>query len=383
MKPEAEAPACNWLCSGDVVFPAMLARIEGATRTVRLETYIFKGGRLADRFRATLVAASRRGVQVRVLLDGLGSYGLSAGYWDDLQAAGGSVRTFNPLSLHRLGIRNHRKLLVCDDRSAFIGGFNIAPEYEGDGVTCGWCDLGLELEGPLVAQLAGSFDEMFERADMKHKRFVTLRRSRGPGLSARAAEAPSERLLLSAPGRGSSPIKAALRADLQHAKHVQIVVAYFLPTRQIRRQLFHVARHGGRVQLILAGKSDVKVSQLAGRNLYRRFLRAGVEIYEYQPQILHAKLMVIDDAVYVGSANLDQRSLQINYELMVRFQGAEFSTRAREVFADTLAHCKRVTREEWRAGRSLWRSLKQRWAYWLLARIDPYIAARQWRALPD
>ena len=98
-----------------------------------------------------------------------------------------------------------------------------------------------------------------------------------------------------------------------------MIIAYFLPSWRLRRDLMRVARRGGQVQLILAGKSDVQLSMLAAQSLYRRLLRAGVEIYEYQPQILHAKLFIVDDAVYPGSSNLDTRSLQINYELMIRF----------------------------------------------------------------
>jgi cardiolipin synthase len=137
------------------------------------------------------------------------------------------------------------------------------------------------------------------------------------------------------------------------------------------------------VQLILPGKSDVLVSHLAGQSLYRRFLKAGVQISEYQPQVLHAKLIIADDAVYVGSANLDPRSLDINYELMIRFDRKEMADQARAIFAGNLAHCRQITREEWRRSRTLWRRLKQRWAYWLLVRIDPYLARRQWQALPD
>jgi cardiolipin synthase len=174
-----------------------------------------------------------------------------------------------------------------------------------------------------------------------------------------------------------------LRRDLARARNVQIVVAYFLPTWRLRRGLIHVARRGGQVQLILAGKSDVLVSQLAGQSLYRRFLKTGVTIYEYQPQILHAKLIIIDDVVYVGSANLDQRSLNINYELMVRFEGKQVVDQARAVYANILKHCSQITSEEWRKSRTLWQRLKQHWAYFLLVRIDPYIARRQWRRLRD
>jgi len=108
-----------------------------------------------------------------------------------------------------------------------------------------------------------------------------------------------------------------------------------------------------------------------------------VEIYEYQPQILHAKLFIIDDVVYAGSANLDQRSLNINYELLIRFNTNHVTDQARAIFEKNLQHCRQVTREEWRRSRSFWRRLKQRWAYFVLVRLDPYIAQRQWRGLPD
>ncbi len=369
---------CQWLCTGREFFSAILSAIDAAQHSVRLEMYIFSAGPLGDSFRAALVRARQRGVRIRVLLDALGSYGLPKGYWGPLQAAGGEVAFFNPLSLSRWGIRNHRKLVVCDEEVAFVGGFNIAGEYEGDGVTCGWCDLGVEIRGPLARDLAESFEDMFARADYQHRRFIRLHRR-----AKRVILAAREQLLLSGPGRGRSPIKRALHRDLEEARSVRMMIAYFLPSWRIRRQLARVARRGGRVQLILAGKSDVSLSRVAAQSLYRRLLRSGVEIYEYQPQILHAKLIIIDGRVYVGSANLDQRSLNINYELMVRFDDGAAARTAEETFSKALAHCRQITLPEWRKSRSLWSRLKQRWAYFLLVRLDPYIARWQWRGLPD
>ncbi|HLP76908.1 MAG TPA: phospholipase D-like domain-containing protein, partial [Candidatus Paceibacterota bacterium] len=360
-----EGTIYNWLCAGDAIFSAMLAEIDAAQSSVCLESYTFSAGSPGERFRDALLRAHQRGVRVRVLIDGLGSVGLAASFWNPLRAAGVEVRIFNPVVLNRMSIRNHRKLLVCDERVAFVGGFNIAPEYEGDGVTCGWCDIGLKIAGPLAAQLAFSFEEMFARAEFRHKRFMRLRRFDAK----RAVTWPREQILFSGPGRGRSPIKRALIKDLSVARDVKIIVAYFLPTWRLRRALMNVVQRGGRVQLILPGKSDVLVSQLAGRSLYRRLLKAGVEIYEYQPQILHAKLIIVDDAVYVGSSNLDQRSLQINYELMIRFQNSQIADRAREVFSANLKNSLPVTEEQWWKTRTLWRRLKQRWAYFLLVRI--------------
>jgi cardiolipin synthase A/B len=371
-------PAYQWLCACDEIFPAMLAAIDAATESVSLEIYTFEDCPLGRDFLTALVRAGERGVRVRVLVDSVGSFFLPDHFWQLLRKTGGKVRWFNPIALKRATIRNHRKLLVCDDRVAFIGGFNVSPQYEGDGINGGWCDVGMKIDGSLAARLALSFDDMFARADFRHRHFVRWRKFSAK----KTVVLPQEQILFSGPGREQNPIKHALRRDLSDAKDVQIIVAYFLPSWRLRRALIRVARHGGRVRLILAGKSDVQISKLAAESLYRPLLRNGVEIYEYQPQVLHAKMFVVDDIVYAGSSNLDTRSLQINYELMIRFENAEMARQARGIFAKTLEHCRRVTEDEWRRSRTLWQKLKQQWAYFLLDRIDPYVARWQWRGLP-
>ena len=378
MPAEATGANWNWLYAGQEIFPAMLQSIDSARHSVYLETYIYAPGPLGERFRDALILACLRGARVRVLIDAFGSFALADSFWKPLREAGGEVRWFNPISWHRVGIRDHRKLLICDEEIAFVGGFNIAKEYEGDGVTCGWCDIGLRVQGPLAARLAGAFMEMFSRADFHRRWLLHLRKPRAK----KVVRAPHEQLLLSGPGLGRSPIKRALLRDLAHARSVRIMVAYFLPTWRLRRALTRAAHRGATVQLVLAGKSDVLISQLAARSLYRRLLKAGVQIWEYQPQILHAKLIIVDEVIYAGSANLDQRSLNINYELMVRFESQAMAARAREVFARTLKHCRQIVLEQWARERSLWQRLRQRWAYLLLVRIDPYLALRQWRTLP-
>ncbi len=374
-----QAPALQWLCTGREIFPAMLDAIQSARVSVRLETYIYADGKLGRQFLDALVAAVQRGVRVRVLVDAFGSWELPNNFFAPLLAAGAEVHFFNPLRLWRFGVRDHRKLLVCDDAVAFIGGFNIADEYDGDGVARGWCDLGARVESPaLVKELAASFDELFTLADFHRKPLLRLRafKRKRKSLPRLAGE-----LLFSHPGRGASPFQTALHRDLAHVRDLRIITAYFLPTRRVRRCLTHAARNGGRVQLILAGKSDVLLSQLAARSLYHRLLKAGVEIYEYQPQILHAKLIIADGIAYAGSSNLDVRSLNLNYELMLRFEDQTVTAGAREIFERALKHSRRIEPGTWFKSLTWWQRFKNRWAHFLVARIDPLVALRQFRAV--
>jgi len=375
----AQVTKWKWLLCGDEAFPAMLAAIDAARESIRLEVYIFADDELGRRFRDALLRARQRGVSVRVLVDGVGSNDLPDDFWTSLKVDGGEARVFNPIALKRFGIRNHRKLLVCDARVAFIGGFNISHEYEGDGVKQGWRDLGLQLEGGMIDELSASFDEMFTLADFRHKRFARLWQAKHK----KTVVAVNAQLLLGGPGRGWNPIRRALNKDLAHARRVQIIEAYFLPTWRMRRALGRAARKGGEVQLVLAGKTDVVLSQLAARSLYQRLLKSGAQVSEYQPQILHAKLLVIDDAVYVGSANLDPRSLSINYELMIRFENPKMAAEARRIFSDTLAQSSRIDVATWKRSRTFWMKLKERFAHFVLARVDPHVARLQWKWLPE
>ena len=373
------SPALRWLNNGLVVFPAMLDAIHSARISIRLEIYIYTNGKLGRQFLAALLAAAQRGVRVRVLVDAFGSWELANKFFAPLLAAGAEVHFFNPLRLWRFGVRDHRKLLVCDEAVAFIGGFNIADEYDGDGVTRGWCDFGARIESSALAKaLTLAFDELFALADFHRRPLLRLRSFKR---KRKTQAKPSEELLLSQPGRGTSPFQAALHHDFARARHVRIITAYFLPTHRVRRYLLRTVRNGGRVQLILAGKSDVLISQLAARSLYHRLLKAGVEIYEYQPQILHAKLIISDGITYVGSSNLDIRSLNLNYELMLRLEDKAIAAGAREIFEHTLKHSRRIEPGTWHQSQTWWQRWQYRWAHFMVARIDPLVALRQFRAV--
>ena len=372
----SETATFCWLRSGEEAFAAMLGAIGEASASIRLETYIYEASPLGERFRDGFVKARQRGVQVQVLVDALGSIRLTSAFWEPLIKAGGEFAWFNPLSLQRWSYRDHRKMLICDQAVAFVGGFNIAEAYNGDGVRRGWRDLGSRITGPLVEHLAASFDTFFLRATAKHKPLQRLRRAPN-----KITTGPNWKLTLSGPGRHHGDLKRTMVADLRIGRSVSIICAYFLPTWRLRKELMGVSKRGGRVRLILAGKSDVILAQLASRRLYRAFLRAGVEIFEYQPQILHAKMFIIDDIVYVGSANLDVRSLRINYELLVRIEAADVAGEARHIFQGDLEQSQQIDPMTWSKSRSFWAKLREDWAYFVLARIDPYLAGRQLKAL--
>jgi cardiolipin synthase A/B len=314
------------------------------------------------------------------MVDDAGSWFLPSNFFKPLTDAGAEVRRFNPLNHWRFGVRNHRKLMVCDDSVAFIGGFNVADEYDGDGVVQGWFDLGICIQNTALSkELASSFDELFSLTDFHLKPLCHLKPLLRLRLYKRKlkfnAKIASE-LLTIQPGRGASHFQKTLYRDLTRAHHVRIVSAYFLPTRRLCRDLIHLARQGIRVQLLLAGKSDVEISQMAARSLYYRLLKAGIEIYEYQPQILHAKLIVIDGITYVGSSNFDIRSLNLNYELMVRFEDKSITATAQEIFSRALDNSKQIELHQWRKNHTFWNDCKNHWMHFLLTRIDPFISLK-------
>jgi cardiolipin synthase A/B len=360
----------------------MWKAIAAARSRVRLETYIWKAGLVADRFLLELHAALGRGVRVELLLDAFGSDGLPADYFQALRAAGARVVWFNPRRVLRLSFRNHRKLLTVDAEVAVIGGLNIADEYDGDGVERGWRDFAVELRGGIVPVLDRSLDRMFRLADFGAQSLQYFARHYRAGRRRRVERtvAGSAALLLSGPGTRSHFMQASLRRDLQVCADVLIYAAYLLPPSRMRRAIRAVA-HRGRVRLMTGALSDVPLVRWAAQRLYPFWLRGGVQLFEYQPQIVHAKLIAIDDIVYVGSANLDIRSLRINYELLVRVQSPALAAQVRAAFEQDLQRARPIDAAGWRATRRWWHGLVSLWAYLLLVRLDPYLARQRLKRL--
>lgn len=369
--------ACGveWLASGGVGMARMLEAVELAGHDVRMEMYIFKEGGPGDDFRHALLAAARRGVRVRLLLDAIGSGGLPERYWDSLAAAGGEVRWFHPIGGGLAMVRSHRKMLACDGSVAFVTGFNIAPEYEGDGVEVGWRDAGVRIEGGPAGMVEALFDEQFERASRGHRGPVRLLRRRPDG-SGRCHHGGEVEVLPVTPGRGESALTKSLRADIARAaagrRRVVWVTPYFVPPAWFRKALRRAARAGADVTVVVPMRSDVGIAQRAARHVYGGLQRSGVRIMEYRPQMLHAKVWCVGDAVYVGTSNLDPRSLHLNYEVMVRCTGADITGRAWADVEDIMARSAEVPRLGWGA-RSWWQRARDQLAFWILYRIDPWL----------
>jgi cardiolipin synthase len=374
--PAPAEPAPELLVGGSAAYACMWRLVRLARSAVELETYIYETGAVGDRFLAELTGAARRGVRVRVLVDAYGSDTLPQGYFAPLLAAGGELRWFNPKRLLRISFRNHRKLLRADGE-AVVGGLNIADAYDGDGLQAGWRDFAVRVDGPVVDALAESFARMWDLSAFGRREVRGFWRT-GRRLITAAQGQPE--LLLSGPGCPTAELRRRMLFDIRAARGMLAWAAYFLPSRRIGAAIRDIARRG-EAEIMLGERSDVPASQWASERLFARFLRAGVGIHCYRPQIVHAKALVLDDVVYVGSSNLDVRSLLINYELLLRIPSAALAARLRAEFETDRRHADTLDLVRWRRTRRWWQSLRSYIAYQLLARLDPYLAARSLRSL--
>jgi cardiolipin synthase len=363
----------QWLCGGGNFFPAMLDAIGSARQSVELEIYIYADDQIGRQFLDALTQSAKRGVKVRVLADAYGSFMLSRSFFEPLILAGGEVRFFNPLRFSRFGVRDHRKLLICDRQTSFLGGANICDCHSGDGISQGWFDLMAKMEdAELAGLLADEFEQTFANAAFAHGRFRRLRAFR------RFRRRTDETQIFAVrPGRGAGGFQRALHWELTRAQAADFIVPYFLPSRKLRKLLRQIVKRGGRVRLILPALCDVPLARAAGLIYYARLLRGGVEIYEYQPQILHAKLCIVDEKVFAGSSNLDVRSFNLNYELMLRFTDHATVAGAKEIFSEALKRSRRIELKEFRRSQNFWQRWKNYWAHFLVARIDPLLGLRQ------
>jgi cardiolipin synthase len=363
------------LAGGPERLEALVALIDRAVVSLRVLYYIYADDVSGRRVRDALVAAQGRGVAVTLIVDGFGSDKASDDFFRPLEAAGAGVCRFLPRLGRRYLLRNHQKLALADaetDGRAIVGGFNVEDDYFGTAAQGAWRDLGLVVEGPAAGRLAGYFDTLADWTRRPNARVRTLRcalerysESQGP-----------VRWLLGGPTARLSPWGMAMRTDMRTAVRVDMIAAYFAPNPGNLRRIERVKRRNhGRVRIITAGKSDNDATIGAARHTYARLLRRGVRVAEYQPAKLHTKLYVIGNAVHLGSANFDMRSLYINLEMMLRVEDAAFARAMKDYFVHEWRHSTEIGRERHKKV-GWWLRLKWSAAYYVVAVLDYGVTRR-------
>jgi len=361
---------------GEARLRILLDLIVGAEKCIKILMYMFNPDEAGEKVRDALVDAARRGVEVRLLIDGFGS-AAPPEFFDVLNEAGAEECVFNPSYGRRYLLRNHQKLVIIDDRVAIIGGANIDRTYMSDRGSKHWRDLWLTIEGPEVAMPSRYFDTLFRWSMRTRPGFQYLRRQlaefsewRGP-----------LQWKFSGPLSMRNSWWRSIGRDIRRGSRLDMIFAYFAPPGAMVRRLGRIGRRG-RARIITAAKSDNNATIAAARHSYSRLLRRHVEMYEYQAAKLHTKLAIVDDIVHIGSSNFDYRSLYINLEIMLRIKDAGFAAALRSYFERELDDCTWITPELHKRRSNPWRRLKWAFSHFLVNVMD-YTVTRRLNFRPE
>jgi phosphatidylserine/phosphatidylglycerophosphate/cardiolipin synthase-like enzyme len=337
------------LVDGERFFDEMLSAIGQARESVLLEMYLVASGALFERFMQALSAAAARQVAVCLLFDHYGARDLKTVDRNRLRAAGVQLVFYNPIALKKWAhnfSRDHRKLMVVDQRLAFIGGAGLTDRYwidTPDLPDTPWHEVMARLEGPVVQDLVTLFVRLWQRSTLAAPVWLRGSQSSGP------AEGGARVRVLTSEGPARQDIKfSVLRMTRFARQRVWIGTAYFLPSFALRLALRRAARRGLDVRLLVAGPlTDHRWIYHASKRYYRRLLNAGVRIYEYQPRMLHAKFALFDDRVSLGSCNLDHWNLRWNLEANIEVHEPGFSAEVEQLFLQDFADSQEITAREW------------------------------------
>lgn len=352
---------------------ALLALIDGATRSVRLLYYTFSPDKAGETVRAALLRALARGVKVSVLIDGFGSGHLPENYFRELSDQGAIFCRFNPSYGRRYVLRNHQKLALADGETdapkILIGGFNVEDDYFTTTADGGWRDVGLLVDGPAAARPMPYYDALMAWSLRPSSRLKALR-----AVVTRFSETQGRlRWQYGGPMQLRSPWALATIQDLTLARDLEMIAAYFAPMSGMVRRIADVARRG-RVRIITAAKSDNRATIDAARSTYTRLLKRGVNVFEYEPTKLHSKLLIMDDVVHIGSSNFDIRSLYLNMEMMLRVQDPDFATLLRDYFEHEIGDSKQITMAVHRKRGGWLQRLRWRIGWFLVTTLDYSVA---------
>lgn len=357
------------LCDGENFFPRMLAAIADAQRSVELELYLVEGGTCSEALLEALLSARARGVTVRCLFDGFGSLRLGSAWSRRLRDAGGELRLYNPLHWKagwRNLFRDHRKLLLVDQRLGFVGGTGATDEFWSvPDNRSAWHEVMVEIQGPVLADWLALFERQWQAC--LQARAWRPREAVLPGrLPVQPAGAHGHGRVTYADARQHRDILRSLVRSLNGARQrIWLATPYFLPTWKVRRALRKAARRGVEVRLLLTSRlTDHAPVRYAGQRYYPRLLRAGVRIFEYQPRFLHMKVALVDDWVSVGSCNFDHWNLRFNLEANIEVLDVDFTADVVDCLIADFAQSLEIDLTRWQA-RSWWMRLHQRVWGWL------------------
>ncbi len=369
---EAGGQSLTFYPAGEDRRRALFALVASAQRKLDVCFYSFAEDEVSTQFRDALADAARRGVEVTLIIDRFGADATDA-FLQPLIDAGGRFLCFSPRWTQRYLIRNHQKMVIADGERALFGGFNIEDSYFAPPQDNGWSDLAIEVRGEAAAGLAEWFAGLRDWMDGERRRFRAIRRAvRDWDWTSADGQA---RWLVGGPTRGLSSWARCVTRDLVHGERLDMLMAYFSPPFSLLRRIARVAKKG-RTRLVMAAKSDNGATIGATRSLYKYLLKRGAKIWEFQPCKLHTKLIVLDDTVYIGSANFDMRSLYINLELMLRIEDAALATRMREFISQHIAASEAITPALHRSRATLWNRF--RWFVgWLLVAVIDYTVTRR------
>ena len=361
--PVTTGDAYEVLTNGDAAFPAMLAAIDAAKHRVSFEGYIYDGtGEVAGRFTSALEAAARRGAEVRLVFDSVGAK-VDPEHVTRLEAAGARIGWFNPvgsLSIEEANYRTHRKALIVDGDVAFLGGIGIADQWAKDTEKeKQWRDTHLEVRGPAAINIEAAFNENWIETGGVVDPDVLSHDNEPDG--------PATSIVVwSSPEGGTNGMKLLYLLSLAAARRsIDIQSPYLITDESTRWSISEARKRGVRVRMLVEGDiTDAKPVKFASRAHYAQFLESGIEVYEYQPAMMHTKALVVDGVLSIaGSANFDNRSFELNDELNVAVFDSQLAARLLSDFERDLAKSKKLALEDWRSRPPHIRARERVWSW--------------------
>jgi cardiolipin synthase len=337
------------LQNGDAFFPAMLAAVRGAQDSVNFEVYIFEPDEIGRQFIDALKERARAGVEVRLLLDGFGGMKMKKRYREDLKQAGVKISRFRPPSLRslvRFYRRTHRRAIVIDGRIGFTGGAAISAKWKGNVTNAHeWRDSMTRVTGPLVCGIQSAFASNWV--------YCTGEVIAGPRFFPRLdnGDGPCSLSVISSPSDALQPVRLLFWLSFINARRrLWICNSYFIPDKRLRAAVVERAQAGVDVRVLVPGNhTDAIPVQATGRSYYEELLSAGVRIFEYQPAMMHAKTVVVDGAwSVVGSANMDERSMELNEENVLGIADRDFAASIEKGVQADLERSREIHLDQWR-----------------------------------